>query len=301
MFMSTNKNYWPQLNFAEAKDTYATLHMFTQVIGKIKVALLPWVNHSWHVTLLVTPFGLTTGPITYKHIFFQLDFDFIEHQLKITTHEGDQRNIQLQHQSVARFYNEVFTHLNDLGIAVTINAIPNEIADAIPFYNNTAPAVYSQAHATALHKAFLHCADVMLQFRAEYKGKSSPVHFFWGSFDLAVSRFSGRSAPLHPGGIPNLPNRVVQEAYSQEVSSCGFWPGNDMVPFAAFYAYQYPEPAGYKEAHVQPADAYYHTGLSEFVLPYDKALATENPRETILQFLRSTFKAGADVVEWEKV
>lgn len=291
---------WPELNYEEARATYETVHLWTQIVGKIKLAKLPWINHSWHVTLQVTPTGLSTADMPDGDRHFQIDFNFINHRLIINTSEGQIRFFELKNISVADFYNKIFSVLNDLKINVKINPLPSEIANVISFHQDTVHATYHPEHILKLHKALLIVQSVLIRFRSGFKGKCSPVHFFWGSFDLAVSRFSGRMAPKHPGGIPNLPDRVVQEAYSHEVSSCGFWPGNEMVPFAVFYSYVYPESEGFKSAQVKPEGAYYHQELREFILPYEAVRQSEHPEKTLLDFLHSTYDAAADLAQWSK-
>lgn len=291
---------WPELSYAEARDTYQTLHMWTQVIGKIKLSRLPWINHSWHVTLAVTPVGLTTSGMAFDDKHFQIDFDLVQHKLKVITNTRLTRMFDLQGLSVAGFYENVVRALNELNIEININLLPNEVLNPIPFNKDHIHATYHPKHATALHKALLNAQNVLTQFRSEFMGKCSAVQFFWGSFDLAVSRFSGREAPMHPGGIPNLPDRVVREAYSHEVSSCGFWPGNDTVPYAAFYSYIYPEPEGFKEAKVLPEGAFYHAELGEFILPYHVVQQSSDPTAKLLSFLRSTYDAAADLAEWDR-
>ena len=291
---------WPELSYTEAKDTYETLHMWTQIVGKIKLSKQPWINHSWHVTLAVTPTGLTTSGLVYEDKHFQIDFDLVQHKLKVITNTRLTRMFDLQGLSVAAFYENVVRALNELNIRIDINVIPNEVEDAIPFDKDKRHATYHPKHATALHQALLSAQAVFTQFRSEFNGKCSPVHFFWGSFDLAVSRFSGREAPMHPGGVPNLPDRVAREAYSHEVSSCGFWPGNASVPFAAFYSYIYPEPEGYKEAAILPEEAYYNTDLGEFILPYKAVCEADDPSLKLLEFLRSTYNAAAGLADWDR-
>ena len=291
---------WPELSYGEAKETYETLHLWTQVVGKIKLGKLPWTNHSWHVALAVTPTGLTTSGLMHEDKHFQIDFDLVQHKLKVITDSRLTRMFDLQGLSVAGFYENIVRALNELNIEFEINMLPNEVVTAIPFNKDQVHATYHPKHATALHKALLNIQSVLTRFRSEFHGKCSPVHFFWGSFDLAVSRFSGREAPMHPGGIPNLPDRVVREAYSHEVSSCGFWPGNESVPFAAFYSYIYPEPAGFKNARVLPEEAYYNEDLGEFILPYKEVQSAEDPSAKLLEFLRSTYEAAADLAEWDR-
>ena len=292
--------HWPKLSYPNAKDTYETLHLWTQIVGKIKLARLPWINHSWHVTLQITSTGISTGPIADGTGDFQIDFNFIEHKLIITTCLGKTKWFDLKGISVADFYQNIFNSLRELGIVVKISPIPNEMENIIPFDQDQVHSTYNPEHISAIHRAFLSVQHVLTKFRAEFRGKCSPVHLFWGSFDLAVSRFSGRRAPLHPGGVPNLPDRVAQEAYSHEVSSCGFWPGNQAMPFAAFYAYIYPEPEGYKDYDVKPDGAYYYTDFREYILPYEKVQQSDNPEKTLLTFLESTYNAAAELAGWDR-
>lgn len=291
---------WPQLHYNEWKETYATLHLFTQIIGKIKLSKMPWINHSWHVTLLVTPLGLTTSDIADENKHFQIEFNFLQHHLTISTSDGEIENIPLAGLSVAQFYSKVLTALNNFYIDVNISTIPNELVEVIPFDKDTTHATYQPEAVTALHKALIQMQGVFTTFRARFMGKCSPVHFFWGSFDLAYTRFSGREAPKHPGGVPNLPNWVAVEAYSHEVSSCGFWPGNEALPFAAFYSYAYPEPDGYNLYKVAPEEAYYHETLREFILPYDAVLKAEDGAATLLNFFQTTYEAAAQLGKWDR-
>ncbi len=291
---------WPLLSFDEAKETYETIHLWTQIIGKIKLSKMPWVNHSWHVTLSVTPTGLTTAALADGEQHFQIELDLLQHHLHIETSKGQSRSFPLVALSVAGCYDKLMKALQELHIQVAIKTIPNELENPIPLDKDYTHATYNPMHATALHQVLLQAQKVMTQFRAAFKGKCSPVHFFWGSFDLAVSRFSGRTAPKHPGGVPNLPDWVAQEAYSHEVSSCGFWPGSEAVPFAAFYAYIYPEPEGYSKAIVKPEGAYYHPVLREFVLPYDALQTAQDPEGALLAFLQSTYAAAADLAKWDR-
>jgi hypothetical protein len=292
---------WPVLSYEKGKDTYYSLHMWTQIVGKVKLATLPWLNHSWHITLHITPTGLTTMGMPYKNRHFQIDFDFIAHQLKIHTSQGEFRAFDLHGISVADFYHKVFDLLKDLQIDVKIKPVPVEIENPIPFEQDTAHATYDKAQVSAFHQALLCMQDVFLQFRCDFKGKSSPVHFFWGSFDLAVSRFSGRRAPKHPGGFPHLPDWVAEEAYSHEVTSCGFWPGNKAFPEASFYCYLYPEPEGYQHATVRPKEAYYQETFREFILPYKTVQQAEDPGEKLREFLDSTYEAGVTLANWDRV
>jgi len=291
---------WPVLSYEKSKDTFDTLHMWTQIVGKIKLATLPWINHSWHITLHITPNGLTTQNMPYKNESFKIDFDFIGHQLKIFTSKGESRAFDLHGISVVDFYERIFALLTELNINLKIKPIPVEIANPIPFKDDSIHASYVEEDVRAFHQSLILIEKVFLKFRSGFKGKASPIHFFWGSFDLALSFFSGRRAPKHSGGIPGLPDRVAEEAYCREVSSAGFWTGNEMLPEAAFYCYLYPEPEGYKTGEVQPAKAYYNSNLGEFILPYADVQQSEDPENTLLQFLKSTYAAGADLAKWDR-
>lgn len=291
---------WPALSYEKGKDTYDTLHMWSQIVGKIKLATLPWVNHSWHVTLHITPTGLSTQTMPYKDKNFQIDFDFIEHQLKISTSDGKLQKFSLYGNSVADFYKKIFDLLHGLNIELKINPVPSEIVDPIPFNEDTIHKSYDEAQVEAFHQALLYIQDTFMKFRSTFKGKCSPIHFFWGGFDMALSFFSGRRAPRHPGGVPGLPDWVVEEAYCREVSSCGFWTGNEMLPQPAFYCYLYPEPEGYKTAKILPAEAGYNTTLSEFILPYAVVQQSEDPEKKLLEFLNSTYQAGAELAKWDR-
>src|SRR5665213_1094839 len=261
---------WPPLPYAEWADTRAALHLWTQVVGKIRLARTPWLNHSWHVTLYVTARGLSTGLIPAGGRSFQIDFDFIDHVLLIRNSDGNARQIALKPMTVTDFYAAVLAALKALSLDVKISPMPCEIPDAVPFDKDTAHKSYD---ADATHRFFLaltRANQVLWHFRSGFLGKASPVHFFWGSFDLAVTRFSGRAAPRHPGGIPHLPDAVAQEAYSHEVSSAGFWPGSPgPVEYPAFYSYAYPAPSGFDAANVKPAEAFFSKDLGEFILPYE--------------------------------
>jgi uncharacterized protein DUF5996 len=295
-----NDEPWPALPLSEWRDTCATLHLWTQVVGKVRLARTPWLNHSWHVPLYVTARGLTTSPIPYAHRTFVIEFDFVEHRLRIDSSDGAQRQLSLQPQSVADFHSAVMRALADIGIEIAIDRMPNEIPGAIPFDEDREHASYDAVHAHRFWRILVQADRVLKQFRTGFVGKSSPVHFFWGSFDLAVTRFSGRRAPLHPGGVPNLADAVVRDAYSHEVSSVGFWPGGGAVDYPAFYAYAYPEPAGFREARVRPAEAFFSAELGEFILPYDAVRTTATPDERLLDFARSTYDAAADLGHWDR-
>jgi hypothetical protein len=293
-------NAWPDLPFAEWQDTAMTLHMWTQVIGKIRLTLSPWINHSWHVTLYVTSRGLTTSPIPYEFYTFEIRFDFIDHELRILKSDGATRTFKLQSQSVAKFYEAVMKALNDLELPVEINVLPNEIPNPIPFDRDKEHHTYDPEYANRFWQVLVQSDRVFKEFRSRFCGKCSPVHFFWGSFDLAVTRFSGRPAPPHPGGIPHLPDAITREAYSQEVSSLGFWPGNEVAPTPIFYSYAYPEPPGFGEAKVQPMAAFYEPKLREFMLPYDNVRTAEKPDEVLLQFAQSTYDAASTLGKWDR-
>jgi hypothetical protein len=291
---------WPALPFAEWEDTATTLHMWTQIVGKVRLALAPWTNHSWHVTLYVTSRGLTTSPIPYDVRTFEINFDFIDHRLEIDTSGGERRAIDLKPRSVADFYRTVMKTLQELHLPVTINTMPNEIQAPVPFDEDEDHRSYDGEYANRFWRVLVQSDRVLKEFRSRFCGKCSPVHFFWGSFDLAVTRFSGRPAPPHPGGIPHLPDAITREAYSQEVSSVGFWPGNTAAPTPVFYSYAYPEPAKFAEAHVQPATAYYEPQLREFVLPYDGVRTAEKPDEILLSFAQSTYDAASTLGKWDR-
>jgi len=290
---------WPSLPLEGWEDTYATLHRWTQIVGKVRLAQTSWTNHSWHVTLYVTARGLTTGPIPHGARTFSIDFDFIDHRLLIRASDGAERSLPLRPQSVADFYREVLAELEGLGLGVSIHGQPNELEDKTPFAEDHAHASYDPDAANRLWRVLAQTDRVFQRFRARFVGKCSPVHFFWGSFDLAVTRFSGRPAPQHPGGIPNLPDWVVREAYSQEVSSAGFWPGGGPHPFPLFYSYAYPEPEGFNSAAV-PEGAFYSNDLHEWILPYDVVRQSASPDDTLLAFLEGTYAAAADAGGWDR-
>jgi Family of unknown function (DUF5996) len=291
---------WPSLSFSEWKHTLATLHMWAQIVGKIRLVNSPWVNHSWHATFYVTSRGLTTSPIPNGTNTFQIDFDFIDHKLLIETSDGGVKTMALVPRSVADFYQELFALLAELNLKIKIHKVPNEIPTAIPFDKDKDHAAYDREYANRFWWALVQADRVFKKFRARYIGKCSPVHLFWGGFDLAVTRFSGRRAPEHPGGIPHLPDWITREAYSHEVSSCGFWPGNEQLPQPVFYAYAYPEPEGFRNAIVRPDDASYNSDFREFVLPYDSVRRSGSPDDTLLEFLQSAYEAAADLGAWDR-
>jgi len=291
---------WPELPLEEWSATYATLHMWTQIVGKVRLVQSPWVNHSWHVTLYLTGRGLTTSPIPHGARTFEIEFDFLTHELRIHSSDGRSASIPLVPQSVATLYRRLMQELDALDLHVRIHTKPNEVAEAIPFDQDETHAEYDREYAWRFWQVLAQSDRVFKAFRARFIGKCSPVHFFWGGPDLAVTRFSGRVAPEHPGGVPNLPDRVAREAYSHEVSSCGFWPGGGPVSRPVFYAYAYPEPAGFASAPIQPEGAYYDTDLREFLLPYDRVRQARDPDQTLLAFMQSTYEAAATLGSWDR-
>jgi hypothetical protein len=292
---------WPELPYAAWKDTAATLQLWTQIVGKIRLTLTPWLNHSWHVTLYVSARGLTTGPMPYNGRTVQIDFDFIDHVLWVRTSDGHFRQLMLRPTSVAEFYAELMIALEELGLKIAIKTMPCELADCIRFEQDTVHASYDADAVNRFWRVLLAADRVFSRFRTGFLGKSSPVHFFWGSFDLAVTRFSGRTAPRHPGGVPHLPNAVAAEAYSHEVSSAGFWPGSPgPVDYPAFYSYAYPAPEGFAAAKVKPAAAFFSKELGEFILPYDAVRTADDPDAALLDFLQSTYDAAADLAKWDR-
>ncbi len=276
------------------------MHMWTQIVGKIRLALTPWLNHSWHVALYLSARGLTTGPIAQGARTFELEFDFVSHLIRFRSSESADGTIPLRGHSVASLYREIMRGLVAIGITVQISDIPAEVADGIPFQNDKTHIEYEKDHAHRLWRALGQSDRVFKIFRARFIGKCSPVHFFWGSFDLAVTRFSGRAAPPHPGGVPHLPLAVAREAYSHEVSSAGFWPGNAAMPEPIFYSYAYPTPDGFAEALVRPEAARWHPTLREFVLPYEAVRTAADPDATLLEFLQSSYETAANLSGWDR-
>ena len=301
MLPSPDVKDWPGLPYAAWKDTRDTLHLWTQIVGKIRLMQTPWLNHSWHVVLYVTARGLTTSPIPYRERAFQIDFDFIDHVLWVRTSDGHFRKLLLAPMPVAQFHTELLTAMAELGLDVRITMMPCEIADCIPFDQDRTHAAYDRDYATRFWRVLLSSHKVLTRFRTGFLGKASPVHFFWGSFDLAVTRFSGRRAPRHPGGVPHLPDAVAREAYSHEVSSAGFWPGGGgPVEYAAFYSYAYPAPEGFASATVHPEQAFFSEELGEFILPYDAVRTASAPEGALMEFLQSTYEAAADLGHWDR-
>jgi Family of unknown function (DUF5996) len=291
---------WPELPYPILRPTLETLQLWTQVVGKVRLAKTPWVNHSWHVTLYVSARGLTTSLIPYGTLGFELEFDLVSHALVVRVSDGGQSQIELAPRSVADFYAKVLETLARLGLPVEIDVHPNELPDPMPFPQDTAVRAYDRDAAHRFWLALVQCDRVFKLFRTRFVGKCSPVHFFWGSFDLAVTRFSGRSAPLHPGGVPHLPDSVVREAYSHEVSSAGFWPGGGTITHAAFYSYCYPAPAGFADAVIAPEEATFDPHLGEFLLPYESVRNAHDPDAALLSFLQSTYEAAATSGNWSR-
>jgi hypothetical protein len=300
MLAVSRSDAWPPLPLDAWADSCETLHMWTQIVGKIRLAQSPWINHGWHVTLYVTARGLTTSPIAHGVRTFEIDFDFIGHRLAIRSSDGGVGGFGLEPQSVASFYKRLMKQLDDLELPVKIYTRPNEVPDPIAFELDETHRAYDVEYVNRFWRVLVQADRIFKTFRARFIGKCSPVHFFWGAGDLAVTRFSGRPAPQHPGGIPHLPDRVTREAYSHEVSSCGFWPGGGAIPYAAFYSYAYPEPAGFPTATVGPADAFYSPDVREFILPYDVVRQSSSPDETLLTFLQSTYEAAANLAKWDR-
>ena len=297
--MSSKSDAWPELPYAAWADTAATLHLWTQIIGKVRLALTPWVNHGWQVPLYVSARGLTTSPMPYGAEVLELEFDFIRHRLLARTSSGTERALALEPQSVAAFHARVLELLASLGMRVSISERPCELPDPLRFSADEIHRAYDATAVARFWRALLQVDRVFKLFRTGFLGKVSPVHFFWGSFDLAVTRFSGRSAPLHPGGVPGLADAITREAYSHEVSSAGFWPGSASFPQAAFYSYAYPEPPGFRERPATAA-ARYEATLGEFILPYERVQAAADPEAVLLEFLSGTYAAAADTGRWDR-
>src|ERR1035438_257001 len=286
---------WPALPLEAWQDTYDTLHMWTQIVGKIRKTLTPLVNHWWNVTLYVTSRGLTTSPIPYGTRTFEISFDFIDHKLDILTSEGPAKQIDLAPKTVAQFYQELLESLRALNIDAKIHAAPDEVANPIPFAEDFTHKSYDPESAHTFWRILVTVDCVFKEFRGRFIGKCSPVHFFWGSFDLAVTRFSGRPAPERPGA-----DSITREAYSHEVISAGFWPGGGEIKGPAFYAYAAPEPPGFPQQPVKPPAAFYHPQLHEFLLMYDDARQSASPRQSLLDFLQSSYEAGANLAHWDR-
>ena len=293
---------WPSLPLSAWEDTYATLHRWTQMVGKTRLALSPMENHFWHVALYTTSRGLTTSPMPYGDRLVQIDFDFIDHQLVARTSDPETRTLPLEAKTVADFYREYRELLRSLDLDLRIRPMPNELVDAVPFHEDRTHASYDRAAAHDCWKALTQADRVLKRFRNRFVGKQSPVHFWWGAFDLACTRFSGRTAPRHPGGVPNLSDHVTRESYSHECASAGWWPGSKGSPVeeAAFYAYGYPEPPGFPEAAVRTPGAVYDTTLREWILPYEAVRGSKDPDGTLMDFLQSTYEAVAGLGRWDR-
>jgi Family of unknown function (DUF5996) len=297
MMTRPSNNPWPDLAALDLRPTTDALHLWSQVVGKVRLMLTPWINHSWQATFYLSGRGLTTGPIYRDGRAFEIEFDLLSNLLRIDTAEGEARRVKLGVQSVAEFYEATMAALVELGLAVDIRRMPCEIPDAVAFNEDHAPRAYDPDAARAYWRAMLQVQRVFLLFRSRFVGKCSPIHLFWGSFDLAVSRFSGRDAPPHPGGMPHVPNAVAREAYSREVSSAGFWPGIDQP---SFYSYAYPAPVGFGLAKIEPEAAMFDTQLGEFLLPYDAVRSSADPDTALLVFLQSAYEAAAGLAHWER-
>ena len=297
--MTVSTLTWPAIPWAPWRETAVTLQLWTQIVGKVRLKLAPWLNHGWQVPLYVTARGLATSPIPFGHELLEIEFDFVAHRLTFRTSLGAERAMPLRPQSVAAFYAAVMALLDELGVDVAIDPMPNEVADPIAFAADEVHATYDADAAHRFWRALLQADRVFKLFRTAFIGKASPVHFFWGSFDLAVTRFSGRRAPLHPGGVPGLRDDVTREAYSHEVSSAGFWPGSDALPEPAFYSYAYPEPQHFREAKL-PAGARFDAKLGEYILPYETVRTAGSPDRLLLDFLQATYAAAADSGCWDR-
>lgn len=291
---------WPALDYTRWRPTCEALHLYVQIVGKYRLAHTPWVNHSWHATLYVTPRGLTTGPVGDGGRVLALVFDLRGHRLVVEADDGRTAAVDLGPTTVADFFERVRQAISAVGGTPALHGKPNEVADPVPFERDDRPRPYDAEAVERFHRALLSSAAAFERFRTSWLGKASPVHLFWGAFDLAVTRFSGRRAPAHPGGVPHLPDAVAREAYSHEVASAGFWPGGSGVEEAMFYAYAYPEPAGYRERSIRPAPARYDTTLKEFLLPYEAVRTAAAPDDALLAFLASSYEAAAECGDWDR-
>jgi len=291
---------WPELDWSEWRETAIGLQLRSQIIGKVRLALTPWLNHSWHVPLYVAARGLSSSPIPCGERILQIDFDLIADQVILATSDGDTRKIALEAGSIAGFHTAVTAALGDLDVKTSFDGKPSEMPDALPFAEDDAIRPYDGEAVRRFWRALIQVQRVFGVFRTGWLGKASPIHLFWGSFDLASTRFSGRVAPRHPGGLPGLPDAVTCEAYSHEESSVGFWPGSDAYPHPAFYAYAYPAPPGYAAAKVEPKAAAYDAALGEFLLPYDVVRSATDPDAALLAFCQSTYDAAADLANWDR-
>lgn len=295
-----NNPIWPEITYEPWKDTCHTLHRWIQLVGKVRTHLAPWTNHAWHSTLYVTATGLTTSLIPHSPHPFSIDFDFIRHRLILECSDGRRKELDLKQETVSSFYQRFYFLLQDFDLHPHFKKTPDEVSDPIPFSSDTTHCTYDHQAAQSFWKALVQVHRVMSVFRTRFIGKCSPIHLFWGSLDLALTRFSGRRAPEHPAGFPYIADKIVKEAYSHEVSSCGFWPGNEMLPEPAFYAYAYPQPMGYEKSQIPVKGAYYHPTLREFILPYESIRKERNMDEILLTFFQSTFEAAANLGKWDR-
>ncbi|MDN4480258.1 DUF5996 family protein [Demequina muriae] len=296
--MAAQDQSWPRLKVADWTATRDTLHMWTQIVGKVRLVSAPLMNHWWHVTLYVTPRGLSTGSIPAGRRLFDIEFDFIDHELRMRTSDGDARTIRLEAKPVSVFHAQALKALHELGIEAEISATPNEVHPAIPFADDTEHCSYDPAAARLFWEQLMQAHRVIEEFRSHFLGKVSPVHFFWGAMDLACTRFSGRGAPVHPGGAPNVGDWVMVEGYSRELFSCGFWPGGGEE--GAFYAYAYPEPDGFADHPIGPDGAYYSVDNGQFLLPYEAVATAEDPDQAVSEFLHASYRAAAKNGGWDR-
>lgn len=295
-----NSQPWPELPYERWKDSCQTLHRWMQIVGKVRLSKSPWTNHSWQSVLYLSTRGLTTSVVHDGARTFSIEFDFVAHRLQVMESHGARKQIPLQSESVASFYYRLMNTLDELGVVTRFDPRPNELPDRTPFFEDETHCSYDPDFSQRFWRAMLRTDSVMQEFRSRFLGKVSPVHFFWGSMDLALTRFSGRRAPEHPGGVPHLPDLIAREAYSHEVSSCGFWPGNDAVPYPAFYSYAYPKPEGFETARIEPEQAFFHQTLKEFILPYEVVRRARDPESMLLAFFQSTYEAAADLGGWDR-
>ncbi len=294
------KHHWPKLSYTEWKDTLETLHRYLQIAGKLRMCKSPWANHSWNSALYVTSRGLTTSAIPLGERSLTLDFDFLDHQLRFEDSTGRSFLIPLIEQSVADFYEEFQEALKIFDVKPSFSPVPNEVMDGTPFFADKTHHRYDPVKVHDFFQILVRVSNVLSDYRSEFVGKSSPVHFFWGAMDLAVTRFSGKEAPEHPGGMPHVSDTIMKEAYSHEVMSCGFWPGNEMYPKPAFYAYAYPVPEKLKDQKISTLGAYYNQDMGEFILDYEAALNSDDPASLIRDFFESSYKIIADALEWDR-
>lgn len=299
-YISSCDSAWPALDYDNWKDTLKTVHQWSQIVGKIRLVSMPWQNHSWHTALYITARGLTTGSMPYKDGVFEIEFNFETHQLVISSTFGQNVILELKARTVADFHKELFEKLQGLGIEVKIHGRPNELEHNTSFAENVQDKSYDKQQMVNYWQAAVSIHNVFSKFRSGFIGKCSPVHLFWGAFDIALTRFSGKKAPLHPGQAPNMPKEIMQEAYSHEVSSCGFWPGADNFPQPMFYAYSYPVPKEYGQQKVLPAEAFWSDDMGEFFLPYDVVRNSDDPEKTLAMFLQSTYEAAANTGNWDR-